>query len=154
MRPMISVVASALAVSPVGAAGTTSRERNGSPTRSPTAPARARQKLAAGPEPVRAGDPDRQDRGAGAESEEGQPVLGLLEPARRAARALGKDDQDVALVEDPLGEPERLDVGGAAVDRMDRAVGGRIAPMTGHSSISACRASGCAGRARGEPATR
>ena len=46
---------------------------------------------------------------------------------RRAARALREDHQDVALVEDPLGQPERVHVGGAAVDRMDAAVAGHPA---------------------------
>ena len=51
----------------------------------------------------------------------------LLEGAVRAARPLGEDEQDVALVEDPLGEPEGLDVRRAAIDRVDPAVGGHPA---------------------------
>ena len=64
-----------------------------------------------------------------------EAVLGLLEHARRAPRALRKDHQDVTLVEDPLGQPERLDVGGAALDA-DHAALAEDQPITGHSSAS------------------
>src|SRR5207249_8823520 len=83
----------------------------------PTRPRRS----AARPEPVRAGDPDRQDRRPGPLREDSQAVLGLLEAAGRTSGALWEDDQHVPVVQDALGEPERLDVRGAAIDRMDGA---------------------------------
>ena len=54
-------------------------------------------------------------------------VAGLLERAVGAARALREHEQHVALVEDPLGEPEGLDVRRRAVDRVDAAVAGDAA---------------------------
>ena len=65
---------------------------------------------------------DRDDLGARAQREHREAVLRLLERARRAARALREDEQDVALLEDPRREPEGLDVRGVAVDRVDAAV--------------------------------
>ena len=95
-----------------------------------------RQLLAARPDPVRAGDPDRHDRRPGAQGERRDPVAALLERAVAAARALREHEQDVALVEDALGQPERLDVGAAAVDRVHAAVRGRSSPTTGQSKSS------------------
>ena len=89
----------------------------------------------------------------GPQGEQRDAVAGLLERAVGAARALREDEQDVALVEDPLGEPERLDVGGAAVDRDGR----RRWPPSSRRSASrtapSCRASGSAGRAAGSATT-
>ena len=76
-----------------------------------------------------------------------RPSFGRLELAGRAARALREDHQDLAGVEDPLGEPERLDVGGAAVDRDDAAVAGHPADDRPVEHLASCRASGSAGRA-------
>src|SRR5207245_8066902 len=68
------------------------------------------------PEVIRVGDPDRQDRRARPQRKDRQTVLGLLEGSARATRSFGKDPQHMSLVEDPLGEPEALDVRGAAPD--------------------------------------
>jgi hypothetical protein len=66
---------------------------------------------------MRAGDPDGHDRCTCAQGKQGDAVTGVLKGAIGASRALGEHEQDVALVEDPLGEPERLDVGRAPIDR-------------------------------------
>ena len=71
-----------------------------------------------------------------------------------AARALREDEQDVALVEDPLGEPERLDVGRAAIDRVDAAVAPPPSRRSASRTAPSCRASGSAGRASGSATRR
>ena len=48
------------------------------------------------------------------------PSFALLERPGRAAGPLGEDDQDVALVEDPLRRPEGVDVARTAADADDR----------------------------------
>ena len=106
-----------------------------------------------GQTPVRAGDPDRHDRGAGPQGQQGDAVAGLLERAVGAARALREDEQDVALVEDPLGEPERLHVRRAAIDRMDAAVARRPSRRSASRTAPSCPASGSAGRASGSATT-
>ncbi len=115
---------------------------------------RVRELLAARPDPVRAGDAERHDRRAGPQGERRDPVLGGLEPAVRAARALGEDEQHLALVEDPPRETERLEVGRAAVDRVDAAVGRHPADDRPRRTAPSCRASGCAGRASGSATRR
>ena len=97
--------------------------------------ARMRQLLAPRPDPVRAADPDGHDRGAGAERQHGDAVAGRLERTVGAARALREDEQDVALVEDAARQPEGLDIGRAAIDRVDAAVRA-IQPTTGQSKSS------------------
>ncbi len=56
----------------------------------------------------------------GAQCEQGDAVAWSLQPSRRAAGPLRKDEQDTTCIEDPLGDSERLDIGAAAVHRMDR----------------------------------
>src|SRR4029077_8134283 len=88
----------------------------------PDVAARVRDLLALRPDAVRAGDPDRDDGGTGPQREHGDPVAGFLERTVGAARALGEDEQDLAVVEDAGGETEGFNVGGAAVDRVDTPV--------------------------------
>ena len=68
--------------------------------------------------------PIGQDRGAGPECQDGHAVAGRLERPVGAARPLREDEQDVALLEDALGQPECLDVGGVTIDRVHTAVAG------------------------------
>jgi len=63
--------------------------------------------LAFRPDLVRVRDADRDDGRVRPQRQKGEPVLRLLELARRAARALGKDHQDVPSPEDPLRDAER-----------------------------------------------
>ena len=74
------------------------------------------------PHPGRARDGDRDDRCSCPHREHCDTVARLLERAVGAARAFRKDEQDLALVEDPLRETERLHVGGITIDRVDAAV--------------------------------
>ena len=79
---------------------------------------------------------DRDDRGAGAQGEHRQPVRaswsapsGLrVPPGRRTGRGRRRGCR--------CAEPERLDVGGAAVDRMDAAVVQHVQPTIGQSNSS------------------
>ena len=119
MRAMIPSVARRLAVFRSVPAGTMSATEKEVPD--PKGDVSARMRIRAlRPEAVRAGDPDRQDPGPGPHGEEGEAVLRLAEAAGQAAGALGEDDEDMALGEDPLGQPERLDIGSGPVDRVDR----------------------------------
>ena len=127
MRAMISLVASRLAVlrsvparDDVARPGTARRRSIADPA---TRPRERRRVARTGPcrTRPRAGSARR----TGARAGPGRPCL--LEAAGRAPRALGEHHQHVALVEDPLGEPERLHVRGTAVDRVDRTGAGEPA---------------------------
>ena len=101
------------------------------------AAARMRQLLAARPAPGSSPrSPIGHDRRAGAQGEHGDAVAGLLERAVGAARALREHEQDVALVEDPLGEPERLDVGARRGRPGGRRRCAAAQPTTGQSNSS------------------
>ena len=133
MRAMISAVAGPLAVA-VRARGARRPRSERPPTRTPTRPPGRGQLLARG-QSRSSGHADRarSARPVRRASRAGRP----WPPGgrRRAPGPLGEDHQHVTLVEDPLGEPEGLDVGGAAVDRMDGA-GAANQPRIGHSNIS------------------
>ena len=116
IRSMISVVARRFAVRRSMPGGQLVGEAERAPDADRDVAARVRQLLALRPDAVRPGDRERDDRGAGPQCEDGDAVLRLLQRPVRAARALREDEQDVALVEDPLREPEGLDVGRATVD--------------------------------------
>ena len=147
MRRMISVGRRGLGRLPVVSGGRSVARAGTARRPGSSRAARMRERLAPRPDPVRVRDPDRDDRRAGPQGEHREAVLRLLERAGRAARALGEHEQDVALVEDPLGEPERLDVRRAAIDRDGRR---RCAPSSrrpASRTAPSCRASGSAGRA-------
>ena len=123
MRSMIMVVTRPLPVRRSVPSGSSSMRSERSPDADRDVAAGVRQLLALRPDAVRAGDPEGHDRGARPHGEDRHAVLRFLERAVGAARALGEHEQDVALVEDPLGQPERLDIRRATIDRMDAAVG-------------------------------
>jgi hypothetical protein len=66
------------------------------------------------PEAVRARDRDWQDWDTASKREEGGPIAKWAQDAIRRACPLWIDSKEVPLAEDPLGETERLEVGGAA----------------------------------------
>ena len=154
MRSMIIVVARPLAVRRSVPGGQLVGGSERAPDTDRDVAARMRQLLAPRPDTVRAGDPERDDRRARAQREDRQAVTRLLERAIGAARAFREDEQDVALVEDPLGQAERLDVGRAAIDRVDAAVAPRPSRRSASRTAPSCRASGSAARASASATSR
>src|SRR3954447_15643339 len=73
--------------------------------------------LPAAPRPVAAEDRDRHHRCAGLEREAADAALGPAQPAVTDARALGKDHERAATLQDAAAGGHRLLVGLAAFDR-------------------------------------
>ena len=129
--------------------GSSSARRNGRPTRTVTRPPGCGSFWPRGQTPFEPPIPIGTIGAPVRSASTATPSRGRLERAVGAPRPLREDEQDVALVEDALGQPERLDIG-----RIRGRPGGRrrAAPSSrrpASRTAPSCRASGSAGRASG-----